>query len=385
MKSAFLREGDTRKALAAFLLEAPRLSMDERCFEFERRFAQLQRSADAVLFNSGGSANLAVLQALKNLDRLRDGDSVGFSAVTWSTNTMPIIQLGMTPVAVDVRPAMLNVTADLLRDRLRQAPMQAVFITNALGLAGDLDAIRSLCEDEGILLIEDNCESLGTELPSGRTGNFGVAGTFSFYVAHHLSTIEGGMVCTSDEELAEMLRIVRANGWDRNLTAPQQRRLREQFAIGSEFEAKYAFYDLGCNLRPTEVTGFLGLAQLEYLPDTIVRREANYRRAAEVMRGNPDLVPLEDEHLSVLSSFAIPVVCRTRALRDAYVDRFQRAAIEIRPIIAGNMQRQPFYAKYVPALYATPGADLIHDCAFYCGNHAELTEEDLATICKALS
>ena len=385
MKSAFLREDATRKALAEFILTAPRLSMDERCFEFERRFAMFQRSQDAILFNSGGSANLALLQALKNLGRLRDGDRVGFSAVTWSTNTMPIIQLGMTPVAIDVRPAMLNVTSDLLRGRLREVGLQALFITNALGLAGDLDAIRALCDEAKILLIEDNCESLGTELPAGRTGNFGVGGTFSFYVAHHMSTIEGGMVCTSDADLAEMLRIVRANGWDRNLAATRQTGLRERFGIASDFDAKYAFYDLGCNLRPTEITGFLGLTQLGYLEETIGKRESNYRQATRVMRSNPDLVALEDDHISTLSSFAIPVVCRTPALRKKYVDRFQHAGIEIRPLIAGNMQRQPFYAKYVKEIYPTPGADHIHDCAFYCGNHAELSESDLATICRTLS
>jgi CDP-6-deoxy-D-xylo-4-hexulose-3-dehydrase len=384
MKNAFLEEQATRKALAEFIMTAPRLSMDAQCFEFERRFAQFQRSGDAILFNSGGSANLALLQALKNLGRLRDGDRVGFSALTWSTNVMPILQLGMMPVAVDVRPQMLNVTSGLLIERLKTTPMQAFFITNALGLTGDLNVIRDVCRERSIILIEDNCESLGTELPSGRTGNFGVGSTFSFYVAHHMSTIEGGMVCTNDGELAEMLRIVRANGWDRNLKPEQQARLRERGGIHSEFEAKYAFFDIGCNLRPTEVTGFLGLSQMKHLEKTIVRREENYKRAAAAIRQNRDLVALEDDHISILSSFAIPIVCRTPDLRREYVDRFMQAGIEVRPLIAGNMQRQPFYAKYVKDSYPLPGADLLHDSGFYCGNHAELSEAEVATICEAI-
>lgn len=384
MKSAFLDEEATRKALADFILTAPRLSMDAQCFEFERRFAKFQRSGDAVLFNSGGSANLALLQALKNLGRLRDGDRVGFSALTWSTNVMPIIQLGMVPVAIDVNPAMLNVTSALLLERLKTTKLQAFFITNALGLTGDLDVIRDVCRERGIVLIEDNCESLGTELPSGRTGNFGIGSTFSFYVAHHMSTIEGGMACTADAELAEMLRIVRANGWDRNLKPEQQQRLRAEGGIESEFEAKYAFFDIGCNLRPTEITGFLGLTQMRYLEKTIVRREENYKRVAAAIRTNPDLIPLEDRHISILSSFAMPIVCRTPALRTRYIARFVDAGIEIRPLIAGNMQRQPFYSKYVKESYPLPGADLLHDCAFYCGNHAEMTAHDIATICGAV-
>lgn len=385
MKSAFLHEEATRRALSEFVLRAPRLSMDTKCFEFEQAFASFQGSLDAVLFNSGGSANLAMLQALKNLGRLQDGDPVGFSAVTWSTNTMPIIQLGMEPVAVDCDPATLNTTSKTLLARLETTPLKALFITNVLGFAGDLAHIRDECARRDILLVEDNCESLGTELEDGRTGNFGVCGTFSFFVAHHMSTIEGGMACTSDVELAEMLRIVRANGWDRNLSAASQKKWRSRHGITSDLEARYTFYDLGYNLRPTEITGFIGLEQLKFLGPSIAQRENNYRRFETAAAGNPDLLVPERRHLRVLSNFAFPVVCRKPSLRDRYVQRFIDAGIEIRPLIAGNMQRQPFYAKYAKRKFPTPGADSLHECAFYCGNYPELSEEDLSVMVRCLS
>ena len=385
MKSAFLREEATRRALSEFVLRAPRLSMDIKCLEFEEAFASFQGSLDAVLFNSGGSANLAMLQALKNLGRLQDGDPIGFSAVTWSTNTMPIIQLGMEPVAVDCDPAVLNTTSKTLLARLETTSLKALFITNVLGFAGDLGRVREECARRNILLVEDNCESLGTELEDGRTGNFGVCGSFSFFVAHHMSTIEGGMACTSDLELAEMLRIVRANGWDRNLTAASQKRWRARHGITSEFEARYTFYDLGYNLRPTEITGFIGLEQLKFLGPSIPQRENNYRRLEDAAVGNPDLLVPERRHLRVLSNFAFPVVCRKPSLRDRYVQRFIDAGIEIRPLIAGNMQRQPFYAKYAKRTFPTPGADFLHECAFYCGNYPELSEEDLSVMVRCLS
>ena len=148
---------------------------------------------------------------------------------------------------------------------MKNAEIQVLFITNALGFAGDLDVIRQICDERNIILIEDNCEALETELPAGKTGSFGEMASFSFFVAHHMSTIEGGMVCTDDEEFAEMLRIVRANGWDRNLKADQQHKWRKKHNIRSEFEAKYTFYDLGYNFRPTEITGFLGWYQLQFL------------------------------------------------------------------------------------------------------------------------
>lgn len=380
MRKAFLREEETKKALATFILSAERLSMDKECVKFEEKFSKFQQCKHAVLFNSGGSANLAMLQALKNLGKLKDGDKIAFSALTWSTNTMPIIQLGMIPVALDCQPDTLNTMSNHLLERLETTNLKALFITNILGFTGDIDKIRQICIEKNIILIEDNCESLGTELPQGKAGSFGVGASFSFFVAHHMSTIEGGMVCTNDDDYAEMLRIVRANGWDRNLTTNQQKKWRNEFGIESEFQAKYTFYDLGYNLRPTEITGFLGQYQMQFLEENISKREQNYLRLENVIKSNPDFVTLKHEHITTLSTFAFPLVCKTANLRRQYVKNFTEAGVEIRPMIAGNMQKQPFYKKYVEDLYDMPGADLMHSNGFYCGNYPELLEEDLVLL-----
>ncbi|MFZ4723694.1 MAG: DegT/DnrJ/EryC1/StrS family aminotransferase [Phycisphaerales bacterium] len=384
MKNAFLHEYETKQALAEFIMHAGRLSMDIECLKFERKFAAYQGREEAVLFNSGGSANLAMLQALKNLGRLSTGDRVGFSALTWSTNTMPIIQMGMIPVAVDCDLRTLNVMSGNLEERLAQTDMKAFFLTNVLGFTGDIGRIRDLCRERGIILIEDNCESLGTVHADGKAGNFGLAASFSFFVAHHMSTIEGGMVCTDDPALGEMLRIVRANGWDRNLTAQQQHAWRREFDIKSEFEAKYTFYELGFNMRPTEITGFLGQYQMQFLDANIQCRESNFLRLEKLVCVNDDLVTLDHRQITKLSTFAFPVVCKTPALREEYLARFAGAGIEIRPMIAGNIQRQPFYRKYVTQMYELPGTDFLHHNGFYCGNYPELSETDLETIASCL-
>lgn len=385
MRKAFLNEVETKKALAEFILQADRLSMDVECGKFEKKFAEYQQCKHAVLFNSGGSANLAMLQALKNMGKLKDGDKIGFSALTWSTNTMPIIQMNMVPVVIDVTPEVINTTSQNLLERLQTTDLQALFITNILGFTGDIDTIRKICEERNIILIEDNCESLGTELPEGRTGNFGIGASFSFFVAHHMSTIEGGMVCTSDDDFAEMLRIVRANGWDRNLNPEQQQKWRNQFGIQSEFEAKYTFYDLGYNFRPTEITGFLGQYQMQFLDKNIASREQNYLRIEKIIHENPDFLALKHDHINVLSTFAFPFVCKTAELRTYYLQKFIDAGVEIRPMIAGNMQSQPFYKKYVKEVYNMPGADMMHNNGFYCGNYPELLEEDLVVFENLLS
>ncbi len=199
-----------------------------------------------------------------------------------------------------------------------------------------------------------------------------------------MSTIEGGMICTDDDDFAEMLRIVRANGWDRNLTAKQQFKWRKKYNINSEFEAKYTFYDLGFNFRPTEITGFLGQYQLQFLDSNINSRESNYLRLEKIMLQNDDFITLKHDHIKKLSTFAFPIVCKTPELRELYLSRFSGAGIEIRPMIAGNMQRQSFYDKYVTEKYEMPGTDFLHDNGFYCGNYPELTENDLETISSCL-
>ncbi len=384
MKNAFLNEYETKKALADFILQADRLSMDVKCSEFEKAFSAKQGRKEGILFNSGGSANLAMLQALKNMGKLKAGDHVGFSALTWSTNTMPIIQMDMVPVPIDCEINTLNVMSQNLEERLKETPLKALFLTNVLGFLGDIENIRKICLQKDILLIEDNCESLGTESLDGKAGNFGIGASFSFFVAHHMSTIEGGMVCTDDQDFAEMLRIVRANGWDRNLTAAQQVKWRKKYNINSEFDAKYTFYDLGFNFRPTEITGFLGLYQMQFLDENIKTREKNYLLLEKTMKENPDLITLSHEHIKTLSTFAFPIVCKSPELRLKYLSQFSGAGIEIRPMIAGNMQKQPFYKKYVKTEYSLPNTDFIHENGFYCGNYPELTQTDLETIISCL-
>ena len=238
----------------------------------------------------------------------------------------------------------------------------------------------SIYNTRKIILIEDNCEALGTELSHRKAGNFGVAASFSFFVAHHMSTIEGGCVCTDEHDIAEMLRIIRANGWDRNLKASQQRKWRDKFGIKSEFEAKYTFYDLAYNFRPTEITGFLGLTQLQYLEENCRIRERNHLFLEEEVKKNSDLIAINYSHISKLSPFAFPIICKSKDLRDKYLSQFSGAGVEVRPMIAGNMVHQPFFTKYVTKKYSLPNTDFIHDCGFYCGNYPELSANDLETL-----
>lgn len=384
MRNAFINEAETKKQLAEFILNANMFSMGKECEKFEKKFAAWQGCKYALLFNSGGSANLALLQSLKSLGKLKEGDKVGFSSLTWSTNVMPIIQMGMIPVPVDVDKNTANVMSWNIEERLKQTDLQAFFATNVLGYAGDLDKIKELCDKKGIIFIEDNCEGLGGRIAGDRFGNFGLGSTFSFFVAHHMSTIEGGMFCTNDSEMYRMMKITRANGWDRNVTPEEQEKMRAPYKI-NPFFAKYSFYNLAFNFRPTEITGFLGQTQMQYLDDNIKKRLANHAHFDAAIAANDELVHIEHGHLDSISPFGLIILCKTPDLRDKYLKRFMDAEIEVRPVIAGNMQNQPFYKNYVKELYNLPNTDFYNSCGFYCGNYPEMTEADVKLICGSLT
>ena len=217
IKDTFIEEENTKKSLAEFILSSSKLSMGDLCEKFEKKFSEFQDRKHAILFNSGGSANLALLQSLKNLGYLKDNSKIGFSALTWSTNVMPIIQLGMIPIALDCDPESLNVMSKNILETIKETDLDAIFITNVLGFTGDLEKIREVCSKRKIILMEDNCEALGASYKGIKTGTFGLCGSFSTFFSHHISTMEGGIVATNNEEIYQILLSLRAHGWTRNL------------------------------------------------------------------------------------------------------------------------------------------------------------------------
>lgn len=258
-----------------------------------------------------------------------------------------------------------------------------IFLTNLLGFCDDIDRIKKICEEKNIILIEDNCESLGTVYKRQKLGNFSLASTFSFYVGHHLSTIEGGAICTNDDELQTMLQMVRAHGWDRNLTERKQLKIRIEHNVNSTFYSRYTFYDLGYNLRTTEINGFIGNLQMKYVDEIVKKRKENFfKMAIPIYKKTDKYLPLRYDHLDLLSNFAVPVICKTKKIRNELVEKC-RDVVEIRPIVGGDMPLQPFFKKYVKTSYpSNSNAKLVHEQGLYFGNNPELTEEEMNTIIK---
>jgi CDP-6-deoxy-D-xylo-4-hexulose-3-dehydrase len=371
IKNTFYHETWTKIRLAWFILWAKQLSFGKKCEQFEKEFSKWQGRDDSIFVNSGSSANLAVVQALLNMGYLAKGDRVGFSALGWSTTVMPLIQLGLKPVPIDVMSGSLNINSV-------PKNINCLFMTNLLGICPtNMDDIVKHCKNNHIILIEDNCESLGSEYQGKKLGNFGMASTFSFYVGHHMSTIEGGMICTDNKRLARELRIVRAHGWDRNLDIRTQNTIRKQYKVENSFYSRYTFYSLGYNLRPTEIAGFLGLLQLPYLKEIVDKRVAIYQYL--LMHINKGTI--NPTWMTKHSAFAFPIICKTSKERDELVKRCS-GKIEVRPIVGGDLTSQPFYN------FKTTGvttARKIHETGLYIGINPDMTQSDLDTIVRTIN
>ncbi|MBI4058020.1 DegT/DnrJ/EryC1/StrS aminotransferase family protein [Candidatus Microgenomates bacterium] len=377
VKSTFYKEKETRAALARFILSAKQLSYGPECRAFEDAFAKWQGSKHAVMFSSGSTANFALIQGMMHLGNLKKGDAIGFSAVTWPTNVLPLIQLGLKPVPIDVDIKTLNISPQTLKNTLSKHKLKALFLTHVLGLCDNIKEISSICKKEKIILIEDSCEALGTVYDGKKLGSFGLGGTFSFFVGHHMSTIEGGMVVTNDNNLARELKIIRSHGWDRHLYPHEQKYLRKNHGVG-KFYALYTFYNLGNNFRPTEVSGFLGKDQIKYADTIINKREKNFKKLSSAIHKRTDLYyPIDTNHIELVSNFAFPLIARNKKIQDIIIKR-AKEKVEIRPLIAGNIVRQPFYKIHGSMRREKlPNADLIHHQGLYFCNNPDLTSRDI--------
>lgn len=385
IKSSFYNEQKTKDNLCSFIQEAQQLSVSKYCKQFEDDFSVRQWRKYSVFFNSWSSANLALVQSLYNLGKIQKWDKIGFSSLTWATNVMPLIQLWFNPIPVDVELSTLNVSLSTIKQVIKDYQIKVFFITNLLGFCDNIDEIYQYCLDNDILLLEDNCESMWTEYKWKKLWNYSFASTFSTFVWHHMSTIEWWLVCTDDRELYMMLNMVRAHGWDRNLSSEMQSEIRTQNNVDQSFYSKYTFYTLGYNLRPNEITWFLGCEQLQYLDEIISKRIQNFQRFATAVNSNSEFFPIGYSHIEKLSNFAVPVICKSKDILQKYITLFADNWVEIRPIVWWDITQQFFWKNIYGENLKATNAKLIHEQWFYFGNSPEYTEEEIVFILSLLN
>ncbi len=365
------------------VIQSGNFTMGSRVAEFEAAFADFHEARHAVMVNSGSSANLIMLSAI---NYCRDfpgvaGGEVIVPAVSWSTSFYPINQVGARIRLVDVDTETLNVSADSLAEAIT-SETRAILAVNLLGNPAPLEELASLAEANDVLLLEDNCESLGASIKGRMAGTFGVASSASSYFSHHISTMEGGVILTDSEPLAETAWSLRAHGWTRGLPASNS----VHSLTGDDWEDLFRFVLPGYNLRPLEMEGAVGLTQLAKLNAFVQMRRENAAHWKHVMADMPGFRTQREHGRSSWFGFSVLLEEQFAGRRREVVTALAAAGVETRPIVAGNIARNPVMRHLDVAEPASlPGADLIHDSGFFIGNHHYDVRNELDRVAEVLS
>ena len=360
---------DVEEVLAAVdSLCSFRTTMWDKTQAFEDRFAaDIMGGGQAVMVNSGSSADLLIAFAAVNpaVGALQPADEVLVPAVTWPTQLWSLLMAGLRIRFVDCDPRTFNVNLADLESKIGPQT-RAISLVHLMGNPCDMDVVTRLCTQHDLVLFEACCESLDAKWKGRPVGTFGFAGAFSFFFSHHITTMEGGMMTTPDPELADVLRLLRAHGWARNM-----RSVPAEGAPG--VDPRYTFLNWGFNVRPTELQAGFGLAQLDRLPGFQANRRSNAQRFADGIAKHADVLHLMEVSTGgECSWFALPMLVKPDGpfTRDELVAHLELEGVETRPIVAGNLLRHPVAGLFEGMRREElPIADLIHDTGFYVGLH----------------
>jgi CDP-6-deoxy-D-xylo-4-hexulose-3-dehydrase len=365
--------------LIEWLKGYPRLTKGSKTIEFENKWSQWLGTKYSVFVNSGSSANLLMLYSLKILNKMKN-NKVCVPTLCWATDLAPVLQFDMKPLLIDCNLDNLSVDLNHLEEVFKTEQPSALLLVSVLGLSPDMDFIVELCEKYDVILLEDNCESQGTKFKGIKLGNFGLMSSFSTYFGHTMSTIEGGVISTNDEEIYNTLLQLRSHGWDRDLSSEKQQELRKEWGVG-DFSSLYTFYVPGFNLRSTDLQAQIGIKQLDKVDGMINNRYENFLYYKSKLEGKTWFPKTLDD--SYTSNFAIPFITKTIEDKETLIKELDENNIACRPLISGSMGTQPFYKKLYGENKLTK-CSIIDERGIYVPNHDKMTKEDIDRICNIL-
>ncbi|MDD5123610.1 DegT/DnrJ/EryC1/StrS family aminotransferase [Methylovulum sp.] len=358
------------KELAAIqkVIDSDMFTMNKQVAEYEKQFADFFGSKYAVMVSSGSAANLIMVASLfyTQIPKLKRGDEVIVPAVSWSTTYFPLYQYGLKLKFVDIDKNTLNIDLAKL-ERAITENTKAILAVNLLGNPNDFSAIQKIIEGKNILLLEDNCESMGALHDGKQAGTFGLMGTFSSFFSHHISTMEGGCVVTDDEELYHILLCIRAHGWTRNL--PKENKVT---GVKSDdvFEESFKFILPGYNVRPLEMSGAIGIEQLKKLPDFLKNRRENAVYFQELFAKHPYLTIQKEIGSSSWFGFSLIVKENAPFSRKQMVTKLTENGVECRPIVTGNFVKNDVIKYFDYEISENlEHAEYIDKNGFFVGNH----------------
>jgi CDP-4-dehydro-6-deoxyglucose reductase, E1 len=357
-------------SLVNFIKHTKRYTQFTEVKKFEKTWSKWQNTKYSVFVNSGSSANLVILDLLRDLRKWKIGDEIIVPAVTWITDISSVLQLGLKPVFVDINLNDFSFNYEDLAKKITNKT-RAIFVTHLIGFPADVKKIKNIVGDRKIDVIEDCCESYGATVKNTKIGNLGLCSSFSFYWGHHMTTVEGGMICCNDEEIYKLAVLKRSHGLARELPKKYHDYLKN---LHKDIDFNFLFLTTGFNVRNTEMSAVLGQLQIKNLNKFIRIRNKNHISFLKIIEKFKDYFLLPDN--SGISSFCLPLILKDTSLKKPLKDFLTKKGIESRPIISGNLLKQPFLREFVNH-EQFPNADFIHSNAFYIGNNQFVNKKRL--------
>lgn len=371
------------KSLINFLdqEQIPKLTNGPKVIEFEKNWGKWLGTKYNLMTNSGASANELTMLALNYIHG--EGEII-VPPLTWISDISSVIFSGFKPVFVDINLKNLSFDINKLKEAITPQT-KAIFLTHVLGINALTEELVNLCEEKGILLIEDVCESHGVTFKEQKVGSIGFASNFSFYFAHHMSTIEGGMICTNDEHFYQVCRALRSHGMTREMTNEdfKQKIIDENPDLNKDF----IFLHPAHNFRSTELNAVIGLSQLKKLDTNNIVRKSNFEFFIKNLDSNKYITDLEIEGQC---NYAFIVILKEGSfeLRDKIETTLKEKGIEFRRGLSGggNQLRQPFFKKNYNINYDDfKNIDHVHHFSWYIGNYPTLEKEKISTLINILN
>lgn len=370
------------------VIESGKYTMGPKVFSYEESFADRFGSKFCVMVNSGSSANLLMIASLFYTQNprhlIKPGDEVLVPAISWATTFAPLAQYGLKIRFVDVDKKTLNFNMRDLENAINDNT-RVIFATNLLGNPNDFRKINEIIGNRDIILLEDNCESMGAKFEAKECGSFGLMGTFSSFFSHHISTMEGGCIVTDDEQIYHILLSLRAHGWVRDL--PKESHLRKTTQNDEDpFWDLFNFVLPGYNLRPLEMSGAVGIEQLKKFNGFLKHRRENASHFCGLFEDHPWLSIQTETGKSSWFGFALVLKKESERSRRDVIELLHQNGVEVRPIVTGNFMRQDvinyFDIDETPIL---PNADYVHQNGFFIGNHHINLKDKISKIRELLT
>ena len=364
-------------------------SGDLKTYRFEDKWANFIGTKNGIMVNSGSSANLVAFYVLTNPsieNKINFGDEVITTALTWGTSVTPLYALGLKPIFVDANLEDYSIDTKKIEAAITPKT-KAILAVHLLGFPCNMDEIMRIAKKHNLFVIEDCCESHGAEWNGKKVGSFGDISTFSFYISHHITTIEGGMVMTNNDDYAELARIIRSQGVMRNVKS--QKYKAEINSRYPEIDPRFLFANTGYNFRPTEMEGSFGIVQLQRFDEFFRKREINasfFTTELDKYSKYLSLPKVRSDSRAAWFSYPIFVKKTAPFRKEELVDFLESKGIETRPIMAGNFTRQP--AAYLYDFSISGGlvnTEQIHSNAFLIGTHAGIGEEERSYVASAFN